>query len=56
MERAALVLASLWGLGLHDLVSQSPAHRSAITRSLLGWLGDVASRPPTVSRHPRRAR
>jgi AcrR family transcriptional regulator len=45
MERAALVLASLWGLGLYDFVFQLPTHRSAIMRSLLTWLGEVTSRP-----------
>jgi AcrR family transcriptional regulator len=44
MDRAALILASLWGLGLYELVFQLPAHRSVVMRSLLACLGEVTSR------------
>ena len=44
MDRAALLLTSLWGLGLYDFVFQIPAQRSAIMRSLLSWLGEETSR------------
>ena len=44
MERAALTLASLWGLGLYDFVFQVPAQRTAIMRSLLECLGAPRSR------------
>jgi AcrR family transcriptional regulator len=45
MDRAALLLASLWGLGLYDFVFQLPTQRSVIMRSLLSCLGEVTSRP-----------
>jgi AcrR family transcriptional regulator len=44
MERAALTLASLWGLGLYDFVFQLPAQRTVVMRSLLACLGETTSR------------
>lgn len=49
MERAALVLAALWGLGLHDFVVR-PRHRSAVAPSFLACLAGATDRPGSEPR------
>jgi hypothetical protein len=53
-DHAALVLATLWGVGLHEFVVR-PARRSAMMPTVLDWLAERRKTAPKGrGRTPRR--
>ncbi len=54
-QRARLVLAALWGLGLYRFLVR-PARKSEITRPYVRWLVEASHAPRTPKRRRARAR
>jgi hypothetical protein len=49
-DRARLVLAAIWGLGLYQFLMR-PAPNASRTRAYLSWLGQASAPPEAASDH-----